>query len=416
MNNDIAPSTWDDIVEVGGPLENDSEFGTIKISDTTEYLQPRFGDTDLGEGEYGVAIRPDELAKIVALYRVFFENEPVAHRLCRLVFSQDSLRIDADKVSSFVRYKLSTAPKGLPAVTAQFIVSFDDLIACSAATREHAAMKVSETRIIYYSDDRFVRPLQTLPIGKFRNHCDLIASDSQNYPAVRFDVAKLREFLSYVELTTTEDPFSKSFVELANGVARAVGGSSYEVSNSELGALDIAFRPKFARLLGHALRFLYDGELRKTDNHAVIANQTVQFGFEKIALGHPKLTLADATNIVRFPFGEFRDFIAAALAAFGKDAAFHVSAGTESSVCNFQAFDPKSPTPRTIQWKTQAVFEKSRELPDFSLAAHPISIIADKMPTPANFEIYLHTQCISVEIGTEETPAKYVLPLWAPKP
>lgn len=338
MNSETDATFWDDIVEVGGPL--DTAFGTLRVDDASEQISPRFGGTDLVEGEFGVAIRPDELTKVISFYRVFFENEPVAHRLCRLVFSKDFVRIDADKVSSFLRYTLSTAPINLPSDNVQLVISFDDLVACSAAARQHAAMKVSGHRITYYSDDRFVRPIQTLPLERFVSHCDPVASSAQSQTTVEFDTEEFRKFLDYAELTIVSDPFEKSFIELSNGVARAVGASSYELRHSGLGNLDLAFRPRFARTLRQALRFIHAGELCKTDNHAVVSNQTIQYGFERLAPGHPVVDIGEATNIIRFPFGGFKEFISSSLAGLGDEAAFLVSYNGAKDHCGLTAFDP----------------------------------------------------------------------------
>lgn len=414
MNSETDATFWDDIVEVGGPL--DPEFGILRVDETPELISPSFGGTNLGEGQFGVAIRPNELANVISLYRVFFENEPTAHRLCRLVFSNDFVRIDADKVSSFLRYKLSTAPISLTSGTVQLVISFDDLMACSAATRQHAAMKVSGNRITYYSDDRFVRPLKTLPIDKFVSHCDAIASSAEIQPSVEFDTTEFRKFLDYAELTIVSDPFEKSFVELTNGVARAVGASSYELKHAGLGNLELAFRPRFARTLRQALRYLHAGELCKTDNHAVVSNQTLQYGFERLALGHPVVDVGKSTNIVRFPFRGFKEFISSSLAGLGDKAAFFESYDSATDHCDLTAFDPSSPESRTILWKTEAGLNNRNKEVSLYLAAAPLASILEEMPPQANFGINIYPKCILLDVGTDDNPAKYILPFWVPEP
>jgi hypothetical protein len=152
---------WDDLVVTGdGAIETD--FGTLPVEDVVEARPPSFGGTNLIEGEFGIPLMAADLIKLVKLFRPFFEHEPALHRLCRIVTSFDSVRIDADKVSSFLRFTLSTKPVNFTSENPiTLIVSFDDLYAAANAIVEHGAMKVSNEKVYFYADDRFGRPLLT---------------------------------------------------------------------------------------------------------------------------------------------------------------------------------------------------------------------------------------------------------------
>jgi hypothetical protein len=369
------------------PLDDSGQF----IPRSFAAIVPDFNQFPLANDEIGFAIEENEFRWLARLFEIFYRGVPDPYCLCRLVVSQDAIRIDGDNMGAFLRLSLQGRPLNFTGPKQRtYILSYEELARASKAVKGIASIKIGTTAHLY--SERFRRPLTLVPETKFVGRCDKFANDLDRTISNEFNArttAKALEVLSQALKDAIPDGLS-TLITLSPGLVRGGGSCAMlEVASATLPNLSTSIRLNVTITLSLVLLHMGQTRSAKSGPFCIISDDRLTYGFETIAEEAPTWHVVPSTETLLLPKSELIDFVKITENAFVENA--HVTLtmdGDGKRECILLGSPGVYDAPREIHKKTTGFCNRNQGV-NFRLPTRPLSCLLDVIDS-ANVEFAIH--------------------------
>jgi hypothetical protein len=298
-------------------VEGDEEFGTLKESQIAKgvsgLLPPELGGDTLEADEVAFGISAGELQTIVRTLSLMLRFQPQPNRRCRIVITPDGVAWHGNQGNGFIEYFTSGSPTNLsPGSTRTLIVALNDLKSAARGTREGATFRIRNDTI-YFTADRFRRPIMTFSPRSFPTHTDaLLQGVDLSAPRPEVSSSTIGTALAFLGTIAPSDEEAPLFniIQIKDSIARASRLSiAAQVEATAFDGLDIAFRPHFLRWLLPALKLRANFQAWHSDKFCVIKNDNLTFGFELIPHELTDVPTKRVTDTLLIPAAQLVTFV-----------------------------------------------------------------------------------------------------------
>ncbi|WP_213286707.1 hypothetical protein [Bradyrhizobium sp. sGM-13] len=377
-----------DLVE--GPSASLDDSGQF-VPRSFAAIVPDFNRFPLANDEFGFAIEENEFRWLARLFEIFYRGVPDQHRLCRLVVSQDAIRIDGDNMGAFLRLNLQGKPLNFTGPKQRtYVLSYDELARASKAVKGIASIKIGTTAHLY--SERFRRPLTLVSQTKFVGRCDKFANDLDLAISSEFNArttSKALEMLGQVLGDAIPDGLS-TLITLSPGLVRGGGSCAMlEAASATLPNLSTSIRLNASITLSLVLLHMGQTRIAKSGPFCIISDDRLAYGFETIAEEAPTWHVAPSTETLLLPKSELIDFVKITESAFMENA--HITFtidGDGKRECILLGSPGVDDDPHEIHKKTTGFCTRNQGV-RFKLPTRPLRFLLDAVD-PTNVEFAIH--------------------------